>query len=115
MMGFSDSSHFRKTLAGSCMVLTPLFALASWVIAPKPHTGEAAQLASIAAHQDRALWSALFALAAIACRIGATLGIMHMLRARRPIHAGIVGVPAVIALMTSLASTGVDMMLWSMA
>jgi hypothetical protein len=115
MMGFSDSSHFRKTLAGMCMVLTPVFALASWVIAPTPHTGEAAQLASIAAHQDRELWSALFGMAAIACGIGATLGIMHMLRERRPVHAGIGGLLAVIGLMTWLASTGVDLMVWQMA
>jgi hypothetical protein len=114
MMGFSDSSHFRKTLAGMCMVLTPVFALASWVVAPTPHTGEAAQLASIAAHPDRALWSALFAIAAISCGIGATLGLMHMLRERRPMHAGIGGLLAVIGLMAWLASTGVDMMLWSM-
>jgi len=97
------------------MVLTPLFALASWVIAPKPHTGEAAQLASIAANQDRALWSALFAIAAISCGIGATLGLMHMLRERRPMYAGIGGLLAVVGLMTWLASTGVDMMLWQMA
>jgi hypothetical protein len=113
-MGFSDSSHFRKTLAGMCMVLTPLFALTSWVIAPKPHTGEAAQLVSIAANQDRALIAALCGMAAIACGIGATLGLMHMLRERRSIHAGIGGLLAVVGLMAWLASTGVDMMLWQM-
>jgi hypothetical protein len=115
MMGFSDSSHFRKMLAGTCMVLTPLFALAAWVIAPKPHTDEAAQLASIAGDADRFLVSTLFAMAAIACAIGATLGLMHMLRERRSTNAAIGGVLAVIGLMTWLASTGVDLMLWQMA
>jgi hypothetical protein len=115
MMGFSDSSHFRKTLAGMCMVLTPLFALAAWVVAPRPHTGEAAQLASIAGHTDRFLVSTLFAMAAIACAIGATLGLMHMLRERRSVNAGVGGLLAVVGLMTWLASTGIDMMLWQMA
>lgn len=113
-MGFSDSSHFRKTLAGMCMVLTPLFALAAWVVAPRPHTGEAAQLASIAGHTDRFLVSTLFAMAAIACAIGATLGLMHMLRERMVAYGHAGGMLALLGLVATMAQLGAGFMLWPM-
>ena len=33
-MAFSDSHHFRKMVAGACMVLGPLLALGSYVVSP---------------------------------------------------------------------------------
>jgi len=34
-MGFSDSHHFRKTVAGFRMVMAPLLALAAFIVSPR--------------------------------------------------------------------------------
>ena len=67
MGGFSDSHHFRKTVAGAAMIGAPLFALIAYVVIPKLHTDEGAQLGSIAAHADRWLASVMFWLFFLTC------------------------------------------------
>jgi hypothetical protein len=115
MAGFSDSHHFRKMVAGMCMVAAPLFALAAYVIIPKLHTDEAAQLGSIAADPDRWMAASILSALAIAGALVATLGVMHMLRERRPAHAAIGGTLAFIGLAAWLVQTGAGMTLWQMA
>ena len=51
-MGFSDSHHFRKTVAGWCMVVGPLLALVAFIVSPALKTNSAAQVAEVARHQD---------------------------------------------------------------
>lgn len=114
MGGFSDSHHFRKTVAGGCMVAAPLFALVAFMVMPKLHTDEGAQLASIAAHADRWLAATLLSMASIACAIVATIGLMHMLRERRPMHAAFGGALAFTGLAAWLCQMGVGMVLWQM-
>jgi hypothetical protein len=106
--------HRRKTLAGVCMIVAPLFALLSWIIRPEPHTNELAQLLSISAHPDRFLIATILAAAAIACAIPAAAGIMHMLRERQPFFAALGGVLALFGLSLWLLTLGVDMVLWQM-
>src|SRR3954467_3661341 len=81
-MGFSDSHHFRKTVAGWCMVFGPLVALVAFIVSPAIKTDAAAQLAVVSLHQDRFLLSTLLTLLAVALVIGGALGFMHMLRER---------------------------------
>jgi hypothetical protein len=114
MSGFSDSHHFRKMVAGAAMVGAPLFALIAYVVIPKLHTDEGAQLGSIAAHADRWFAAAVFSALAIVCAMLATLGLMHMLRERRPVHAAIGGTLAFAGLAAWLCQTGVALMLWQM-
>ena len=113
-MGFSDSHHFRKMIAGVCMVLGPLFALASFVVSPAMHTGAAKALASAAAHQDRYLLSALFAVVAVGLIIVATLGLMHMLRERMVTYGHIGGGLALIGLVLAMAGAGFSLLAWQM-
>jgi hypothetical protein len=114
MGGFSDSHHFRKTVAGAAMIGAPLFALIAYVVTPKLYTDEGAQLGSIAAHADRFFASAMLSGAAIVCAMIATLGLMHMLRERRPAAAAIGGSLAFVGLAAWLCQIGVSMVLWQM-
>ena len=115
MAGFSDSHHFRKIVAGMCMVAAPLFALIAYVVIPELHRDEGAQLGSIAADTDRWMAASLLSMLAIAAAIVATLGLMHMLRERRPAHAAIGGSLAFIGLAAWLVQMGIGMTLWQMA
>jgi hypothetical protein len=114
MGGFSDSHHFRKMVAGAAMVGAPLFALIAYVVIPKLHTDEGAQLGSIAANSDRWMAATLFSALAIVCAMLATLGLMHMLRERRPVHAAVGGTLAFAGLAAWLCQMGVAFMLWQM-
>ena len=113
-MGFSDSHHFRKMIAGVCMVVGPLLALASFVVSPALHTKVAAQLGSYAAHPDRTLLSVLFGIAAVAFVIVATLGLMHMLRERMVSYGNVGGGMALLGLVLAMASMGVGFVFWAM-
>jgi hypothetical protein len=113
-MGFSDSHHFRKTVAGCCMVVGPLLALVAFIVSPAIHTGSAAQVAEVARHQDRFLLSTLLALAAVMLVIGAALGLMHMLRERMVAFGNAGGLLVLVGLIATMAATGVQLTLWAM-
>src|ERR1700704_3446587 len=113
-MGFSDSHHFRKTVAGWCMVVGPLLALVAFIVSPALKTNSAAQVAEVARHQDGSLLSGLLALAAVTLVIGAALGLMHMLRERMVAYGHAGGVLALVGLAFSMAQLGAGLMLWPM-
>jgi hypothetical protein len=113
-MGFSDSSHFRKTIAGCCMVVGPLLALVAFIVSPAMKTNSAAQVAEVARHQDRFLLSTLLSLVAVLLVIGATLGFTHMLRERMAGHANAGGLLALLGLIATMAQVGAAFMLWPM-
>jgi hypothetical protein len=113
-MRFSDSHHFRKMVAGCCMVAGPLFALAAFVVTPALHTDAGAQLGSFAAHPDRLMIAAVLSLAAVALMIGAALGLMHMLRERMVAHGHAGGALALIGLVAWAAQCGMLMLAWQM-
>jgi hypothetical protein len=113
-MGVSDSHHFRKMVAGCCMVAGPLFALAAFVFSPALKSGSAAQVAQAAAHQDRLMLTILLSLVAVTFVVGATLGFMHMLREREVAYGHLGGALALVGLLATTASFGAQMVLWSM-
>ena len=113
-MRFSDSHHFRKMVAGCCMVAGPLFALAAFVVTPALHTDAAAQLGSFADHPDRLVIAAILSLAAVALMIGATLGLMHMLRERMVAYGHAGGALALVGLVAWAAQCGMLMLAWQM-
>ena len=113
-MGFSDSQHFRRMVAGVCMVVGPLFVLIAFVVSPAIHTGARAQLTSFAAHPDRTLISALAALVAVALFVAATLGLMHMLRERMVGYGHVGGGLALLGLVAIAAQVGTLMLGWQM-
>jgi hypothetical protein len=82
MSRLSDAHHFRKTVAGFCMVFGPLFLLVGMVIHPDSKTDEGAQLAVVADNLDAWFVAHLLVLVSIALAVPAVLGLMHMLRER---------------------------------
>ena len=52
-MRVSDSQHFRKTVAGVCMVLAPLTVLVAFAISPPLETSATKQLSAASGHVDR--------------------------------------------------------------
>ncbi len=114
-MSFSDSHHFRKMVAGFCMVSGSLFALASFVVSPRIETSEAKQLAVVADHLDRFYLSALLGAIAVTLLVPATLGLMHMLREKQAGSGHLGGALAIVGLMATMASAGVAFMMWQMA
>jgi hypothetical protein len=112
-MGFTDSHHFRKTIAGCCMVVGPLLALAAFIVAPAIKSGSAAQVAEVARHQDRFLLSGLLSLAAVVLVIGGSLGLMHMLRERMVGYGNVGGVLTIVGLVFTMAQVAAQFTLWA--
>ena len=79
-MNVSDSHHFRKMIAGACMVLAPVLALIAFVVAPRFATAEAERLAIVAGDLDRFYAASLIGLVAVVLFVPVVLGLMHMLR-----------------------------------
>jgi hypothetical protein len=104
MSYLSDAHHFRKTIAGFCMVLAPLLVLVSEVIHPAEKSNSGDQLAVIAGHLDRWYVAHLIAIVAIALLVPAVLGLMHMLREREVAWGHLGGGLAMLGL---LAITGI--------
>jgi hypothetical protein len=113
-MRFSDSHHLRKTIAGCCMVAGPLCVLAAFVVSPAIHTDAAEQMGAFADHPDRLALSAVLSLIAIALFVGATMGVMHMLRERMAAYGHAGGAMALVGLVAIAAQTGALFLAWQM-
>ena len=113
-MGFSDSQHLRKTVAGLCMVLGPLLVLVAFVLSPRLETDAAAQLRVAAEHVDRFYLVNLLAMVGVALLFPAVLGLMHMVRERRPFEGAVGGGLAFVGLLATMASFGLAFAMWQM-
>lgn len=114
-MGFSDSQHLRKMVAGTSMLLGPLLLVIAFVMSPRLETEAAAQLRVAAEHVDRFYLVNLIAMVGVALMIPAVLGLMHMVRERRPAHGAIGGALSVLGLLATMASFGIAFAIWQMA
>src|SRR5436309_2593295 len=99
MFGVSDAHHFRKMVAGFCMVVAPLFALAGFIVHPAVHTNESAQLSVVSAHMDRWYLANLLLFVSVVLAVPAALGLMHMLREREVAFGHVGGGLALMGLM----------------
>ena len=116
MFTFSDPHHFRKTMAGMCMIAAPLVLLVGMVIHPERKTDEAEQLAIVSANLDEWFLSHLLVLAALVLAVPAVLGLMHMLREREVAWGHLGGGVAMLGLMALTALVAIDgLVLWQMA
>jgi hypothetical protein len=114
-MGFSDSQHLRKMVAGACMLLAPLVMLVAAVVSPEIETKAGAQLATAADHLDRFYISNLLAMVALILLVPAVLGLMHMMRERRSAYGAVGGGLTVLGTLASLTGVGVGFVIWQMA
>jgi hypothetical protein len=114
MFGSTDPHRFRKTVAGLCMVGAPLLFLIGSILSPRIDSKESALIASAAAHADRWLASALFAMAGWALFTVATLGLMHMLRERGAAYGHVGGGLALIGCLGGIATSTLQLVVWQM-
>jgi hypothetical protein len=104
MFGLSDAHHFRKMVAGVCMIAAPLLLLAGLVVHPEMKTDTGAQLAVIANNLDAWFVAHLLVLISLALAVPAVLGLMHMLREREVAYGHVGGGLGLVGL---LAITGI--------
>jgi hypothetical protein len=114
MFGISDAHHFRKMVAGFCMIFAPLFVLVGFIIRPAISTNESAQLTTVAGHMDGWYLSHLLMFVGVVLAVPAALGLMHMLREREVSYGHIGGGLALFGLMATGALVGMDMVVWQM-
>jgi hypothetical protein len=113
-MHLSDAHHFRKLIAGACMVVAPLVLLVAVVIHPASDTNEATQVATIADNLDAWYVAHLLAFISIGLMVPAVLGLMHMLREREVAFGYLGGGLAMVGLLAFAAIVGMEMAMWQM-
>src|SRR5436853_1442268 len=114
-MNFSDSHHLRKMVAGACMVAAPLLFLVGFIVSPRLETGAVAQLKTASANVDRYYIANLLAMVGLALLIPAILGLMHMVRERRPGYGSIGGARTGSGLLGPRARSRSRSGIWQMA
>jgi hypothetical protein len=114
-MHLSDAHHFRKTVAGACMVVAPLVLLVAMVIHPASDMNEATQVATIQDNLDAWYVAHLLALISIAVMVPAMLGLMHMLREREVAFGHVGGGLAMLGLLAFAGIVGMELAMWQMA
>src|ERR687894_288709 len=82
MTGLSNAHHFRKMVAGFCMVFAPLLLLVGLVIHPETGTSAASTIAAAAEDPDAWYIAHLLVLISLVLAVPAVLGLTHMLRER---------------------------------
>lgn len=114
-MHLSDAHHFRKLLAGACMVVAPVFLLVAMVIHPASDMDEATQVATIADNLDAWYVAHLLALISIAVMVPAVLGLMHMLRERQVAFGHVGGALTMLGLLAFTGIVAMELVMWQMA
>jgi hypothetical protein len=113
-MHLSDAHHFRKMVAGACMVVAPVVLLVSMVIHPASDMNEATQVATIADNLDAWYVAHLLALISIALTVPVILGLMHMLREREVAFGHLGGGLAMLGLLAFAGVVGMELVMWQM-
>jgi len=113
-MHLSDAHHFRKMVAGACMVVAPVVLLVSMVIHPASDMNEATQVATIADNLDAWYVAHLLALISIALTVPVVLGLMHMLREREVAFGHVGGGLAMLGLLAFAGIVGMELVMWQM-
>jgi hypothetical protein len=114
MRALSDAHHFRKLVAGTCMVLSPLFVLAAGIVQPDSKLDEAGQLATVAGNPDAWYLAQMLGLVAIVLAVPAVLGLMHMLREREVAFGHVGGGLSLIGLLGYMGLTSLALVQWQM-
>jgi hypothetical protein len=111
-MSLSDSHHFRKLVAGTCMVLAPLFLLASAIIHPETGTSATSQALAIATSPDAWYLAHILGLVSIVLAVPAVLGFMHMLRDKHAVEGHVGGALALVGLLAFVGIVAMELTFW---
>ena len=80
MLGLSDAIHFRRLVAGFCLIAAPAVLLVGALVHPQGEDGAVAHLAVVAEAPDRYYSAHAILLIGLALFLPAILGLMHLLR-----------------------------------
>jgi hypothetical protein len=114
MRGLADAHHFRKMVAGCCMVLAPLVLLGAEIVHPEEKTNAGDQLAVVANNLDQWYVAHLMAAIAVVLMVPAVLGLMHMLREREVAYGHVGGALAMLGLLALAGIVAMELVLWQM-
>jgi uncharacterized membrane protein len=114
MLNLSDAHHFRKTVAGICMILAPVCLLAASIVGPSSDNNAAAILRATAAHQDRFYISTVLVIVGLVLLLPAVIGLMHMLRERQVALGHVGGGLALLGNLMFMLIAGASLMQWQM-
>jgi hypothetical protein len=114
VLKISDAAHFRRVVAGLCLVAAPLLFAVAEVITPQPSGSAAAQLASFAQHRDQLVVGVLCGLASCICFVPALFGLLHRIRHRGVVYAHVAAALIIYGLVTQAALFGINVMFWVM-
>ena len=108
MSRLSDSHHFRKTVAGVCMIGAPLLLVIGLIVHPEMKSDVGDQLAVISANMDEWYAAHLIISMALVLAVPAVLGLMHMLREREVAYGHLGGGLALVGLLATTALVAID-------
>lgn len=110
----SQSRNLPDTAFALCLILAPLFALASALVAPALKSDEGAQLNVIAQNPDRWYWFTLLLLIGSILLVPALFGIAALVAESRPRLAVIGGGLAVLGALVSIGDVMSQFVSWQM-
>jgi hypothetical protein len=108
MLGLSEARHFRRLVAGFCLIAAPITLLVGAIVHPQSKDAASAHLAVVAENPGRHYAAHAILLAGLALFLPAVLGLVHLLTHRTTAlgHAG--GGLAMIGLFGATAVVAVD-------
>ena len=108
MSRLSDSHHFRKTIAGMCMIVAPLLLVVGMIVHPESKTDVGDQLAVVSANMDQWYAAHLILAIALVLAVPAVLGLMHMLREREVAYGHLGGGLAMVGLLATMGIVAME-------
>jgi hypothetical protein len=111
VLSLSDPAHFRRTVAGTCLIAAPLAGLTGTLIGPESETDAADQLAAIADNQDAFVIGTIVGIVALVLLLPAVLGLLHLLRDRAVALGHLGGSLALVGIVGLAALQGVGLVL----
>jgi hypothetical protein len=113
VLKIGNAAHFRRTVAGLCLLAAPLvFAAAE--ITQQPSGSAAAQLASYAQHRDQLLAALLLGIASSMLFVPALFGLLHQIRERGVVYAHVAAAMIIYGVVAVAALWGVNATFWVM-
>ena len=104
----SDASHFRRLVAGFCLIVAPAVLLVGALIHPQGKEAAAAHLAVVAEDPDRYALAHAIILLGLALFLPVVLALMHLLRERGTTFGHLGGGLAMMGLFGATAVVAVD-------
>ena len=108
MLHLSDARHFRRLVAGFCLIAAPVVLLVGAMLHPQSKEAAAQHIAVVADNPGRYYAAHAIILVGLALFLPAILGLMHLLRERATTFAHLGGGLAMIGVLGATAVVAVD-------